>query len=76
MNRISVLGSLLAALLLSGAVAAPANHGVPNLASREFGWQQNVEDWEPPPPGKQRACAVKGTSVAWPLNSSSFVFCI
>ena len=51
MNRISVLGSLLATLLLSGAVAAPANNGVPNFGSREFGWQHNVEDWEPPPPG-------------------------
>ena len=51
MNRISALGSLLGVLLLSTAIAAPDNHGVPNLGSREFGWQHNVEDWEDPPEG-------------------------
>ncbi len=52
MNKISAFGTIVAALLLSA--AAPANDGVPNLGSREFGWQQNVEDWEPPPPGAGR----------------------
>jgi hypothetical protein len=51
MNRISALGSVLGVLLLSTALAAPDNHGVPNLGSREFGWQHNVEDWEDPPEG-------------------------
>jgi hypothetical protein len=52
MNRISALGSLLGALLLSTAIAAPDNsHGIPKLASHEFGWQHNVEDWEDPPEG-------------------------
>ena len=51
MNRISALGSLLGVLLLSTAIAAPDNHGLPNLGSREFGWQHNVEDWEDPPEG-------------------------
>jgi hypothetical protein len=52
MNRISVLGSLLGVLLLSTAVAAPdESKGIPKLASHEFGWQHNVEDWEDPPAG-------------------------
>jgi hypothetical protein len=52
MNRISAFGSLLGVLLLSTATAAPDhNHGIPNLGSREFGWQHNVEDWEDPPAG-------------------------
>jgi hypothetical protein len=52
MNRISALGSLLGVLLLSTAIAAPdESKGIPKLASHEFGWQHNVEDWEDPPEG-------------------------
>jgi hypothetical protein len=52
MNRISALESLLGALLLSTALAAPEEgKGIPKLASHEFGWQHNVEDWEDPPEG-------------------------
>jgi hypothetical protein len=52
MNRISALGSLVGVLLLSTAVAAPdESKGIPKLASHEFGWQHNVEDWEDPPEG-------------------------
>jgi hypothetical protein len=52
MNRIGVLGSLLGVFLLSTAVAAPDDgKGIPKLGSAAFGWQHNVEDWEPPPPG-------------------------
>ena len=52
MNRISAFGSLLGALLLSTAIAAPdESKGIPKLASHEFGWQHNVEDWEEPPEG-------------------------
>ncbi len=39
-------------MLLSTAVAAPdESKGIPKLASHEFGWQHNVEDWEEPPAG-------------------------
>jgi hypothetical protein len=51
MNRISAISSLIGAVLISTAVAQPTGHGIPNLSSREFGWQHNVEDWEDPPPG-------------------------
>ena len=51
MNRISALGTLAAAFLLSTAIAAPDNKGIPKLASAEYGWQHNVEDWEEPPAG-------------------------
>jgi hypothetical protein len=54
MNRISTLGTFLTAFLLSTAIAAPDDKGIPKLGSAEFGWQQNVEDWEPPPPGSGR----------------------
>jgi len=54
MNKIGAFGSLVAALVLSAATAAPVKQDIPNLASREFGWQQNVEDWEPPPQGSGR----------------------
>ena len=54
MNKIGAFGSLVAALVLSAATAAPVKQDIPNLASREFGWQQNVEDWEPPPQGAGR----------------------
>jgi len=52
MNRIGAFGSLLGAFLLSTAVAAPdEGKAIPKLGSAAFGWQHNVEDWEPPPPG-------------------------
>ena len=30
---------------------APAKDSIPNFASKDFGWQQNEEDWEDPPSG-------------------------
>ena len=52
MNRIGALGSLLGVFLVSTALAASDDgKGIPKLASAEFGWQHNVEDWEDPPEG-------------------------
>jgi hypothetical protein len=51
MNKNRALIGLLAAALASTVLAAPAKDSIPNLSSREFGWQHNVEDWEDPPPG-------------------------
>jgi hypothetical protein len=47
-----VLAGLAAAALAPIAFAqAPAKDAVPNLASKDFGWQTNVADWQEPPPG-------------------------
>jgi hypothetical protein len=43
---------LLAAALLAPALAEPTATGqIPNLASKDFGWQQNEEDWLDAPAG-------------------------
>jgi hypothetical protein len=51
MNGYGVFGSLVAVAFVSASVAAPSGDGIPKLGSREYGWQHNVEDWEPPPEG-------------------------
>jgi hypothetical protein len=51
MSGTNVLGAVIAAALVSTAFAAAEDDKIPNLASAEFGWQHNVEDWEDPPPG-------------------------
>ena len=41
-----------ACLPLAIALAAPARgEAIPPLASKDFGWQSNVADWQEPPPG-------------------------
>ena len=44
-------GVLAAAFMPAALAQAPANDSIPNFASKDFGWQQNEEDWENPPPG-------------------------
>src|SRR5258708_17962625 len=47
-----MFSGLLAVALMPAAFAqAPAKDSIPNFASIDFGWQQNEEDWEDPPPG-------------------------
>ena len=47
-----MFSGLLAAALVPAAFAqAPAKDSMPNFASKDFGWQQNEEDWQDPPAG-------------------------
>jgi hypothetical protein len=45
------LGLLTAAFMPAAFAQAPAKDSIPNFASKDFGWQQNEEDWQDPPPG-------------------------
>ena len=45
------LGLLAAAFMPAAFAQAPAKDSIPNFASKDFGWQQNEEDWQDPPPG-------------------------
>jgi hypothetical protein len=50
MRRFALAASL--AALCATAVAQPAaKSSIPPLASSDFGWQTNYEDWQDPPPG-------------------------
>jgi len=50
--RLIALTLPLAVLAFAGDVTAqPGNEQIPQLASPNFGWQTNVADWQPPPPG-------------------------
>ena len=42
---------LTAAMLAAGAAWAEPDNAIPQFASPDFGWQTNVADWQPPPPG-------------------------
>jgi hypothetical protein len=46
-----ISGLLAAALMPTAFAQAPAKDSIPNFASKDFGWQQNEEDWQDPPPG-------------------------
>ena len=51
MRRIAMIASL-AALSISAVAAHDAvDTSIPPLASSNFGWQTNLEDWQDPPPG-------------------------
>jgi hypothetical protein len=51
MRRLALAASL-AALCASAVIAQPAaKSSIPQLASGNFGWQTNYEDWQDPPPG-------------------------
>jgi hypothetical protein len=49
MKRTGTLLTIVVAVSASSALTARDNN-IPNLASRDFGWQHNVEDWEDAPP--------------------------
>src|SRR5437868_12073692 len=38
-------------LVAAAGAAFAASDDIPNLASKDFGWQSNLEDWQDPPPG-------------------------
>jgi hypothetical protein len=44
-------GLLAVAFMPVASAQAPAKDSIPNFASKDFGWQQNEEDWQDPPPG-------------------------
>ncbi len=46
----AILGLVLA-VLIPAASAQPAEKKIPELASKDFGWQSNIEDWSEPPDG-------------------------
>ena len=43
--------AIAAAAIATIAVAEPGEQKIPALASRAFGWQSNVADWQEPPAG-------------------------
>jgi len=47
-----MIGAIGVAAVISAAFAdPPAKNGIPQFASKDFGWQHNEEDWLDPPPG-------------------------
>src|SRR5579864_3948856 len=52
MRRIAIAASLVALWILPAVFAKDAESAsIPKLASSDFGWQTNYEDWQDPPPG-------------------------
>jgi hypothetical protein len=46
-----LIGSAAVALVAAAQIPATAQNAIPQFASKDFGWQTNVEDWQDPPTG-------------------------
>jgi hypothetical protein len=51
MSRFLPLFALVAGVAVVPLAFAASPDSIPNFASKDFGWQSNLEDWQDPPPG-------------------------
>src|SRR6202049_1049505 len=47
----AIIAGILTAALVPASVAQAPSDKIPQFASKDFGWQTNLEDWQDPPPG-------------------------
>ena len=69
MSRVPAYRLALAAVAFAPCAWAAAPDAIPDLASPEFGWQSNLEDWQDPPGGSGHGPMREDP--AYPFNSNA-----